>query len=95
MKPVVLPLSNYSGTITTGGTAQDVYTEAQAPRAAFLFQNVSDEDMTIDFGRDAVAGEGILVGAGLAYCMPRYVVYSGRFSVLGATTGKAFVCKTC
>lgn len=93
--PIILPLSNFSGTITTGGTAQDVYETAKAPRHSFLFQNVSDTDMTVEFGSDAVADKGILVKAGLAFEMPPGVLWSGRLSVLCATTGKAFVCKVC
>ena len=95
MKPIHLPLSNYSGSITEGGTAQDVYAADNAPKTSFLFQNVSDTDMTIDFGITAVADKGILVAAGLAYEMPPGVMFTGRMSVLCATTGKKFVCKTC
>lgn len=94
MRPILLPLKNYSGTITAGGTAQDVYADNQAPKSYFLFQNVSDTDMTIDFGITAVEGTGILVKSGLAYEMPRFAMFTGRLSVLCATTGKAFVCKT-
>ena len=94
MKPQLFPLRNFSGTITAGGTAQNVYTPATAPKVnGVLFQNVSDTDMTIDFDQDAVAGTGILVAAGLAYQTPEGFVFSGKLSVLCATTGKAFVCK--
>ena len=94
MKPIHLPLRNYSGSITTGGTAQDVYSADTAPKTSFLFQNVSDTAMTIDFGITAEADKGILVAAGVAYEMPPGVMFTGRLSVLCATTGKKFVCKT-
>lgn len=93
MKPIFLPLKNLSGIITSGGTAQDLYAANDAPRHSFLFQNVSDTDMTLEFGATAVAGTGILVAAGLAYEPPPHVLHSGKCSVLCATTGKAFVCK--
>lgn len=94
MKPQQLPLRNFSGSITEGGTAQDVYSAAQAPKNSFEFQNVSDTAMTLEWGKNAVVDTGILVPAGLAYYMPPGVIYTGRLSVLCATTGKAFVCKT-
>lgn len=95
MKPVKLPLKNHSSTITAGGTAQDVYSAVEAPQFMTLFQNVSDTDMTIEFDAPAQVGKGILVKAGVAYQTPPNVVFSGRLSVICATTGKAFVCKTC
>ena len=88
-----LPLTNKSGTITAGGTAQDVYPAAASPKHYFLFQNVSDEGMTIDFGTPAVVGKGILIAAGLAWEPPAGFLPQGRLSVVAATTGKAFVCK--
>lgn len=94
MKPIHLPLLNFSSTITEGGTAQDVYSAAQAPKNSFVFQNVSDTAMTLEWDADAVADKGILVAAGVAYEMPPGVMFTGRMSVLCATTGKKFVCKT-
>lgn len=88
------PLINRSSTITAGGTAQNVYAQKDAPKHYLLFQNVSDTAMTIDFDRVAVAGTGILVAAGLAWEPPAGVMFGGYLSVLCATTGKAFVCKT-
>ncbi len=96
--PQLVYMRHHSGTIAAGGTAQVVYnpkhaTTPDCPRNYFLFQNVSDEDMTIDFDRPAVAGQGILVAAGLAWEPPAGIIFAGFLSVLGATTGKAFVCK--
>lgn len=88
------PLINRSGTITAGGTAQNVYAKGDAPKHYLLFQNVSDTAMTIDFDRAAVADTGILIPAGMAFEFPAGVMVGGYLSVLCATTGKAFVCKT-
>ena len=95
MKPVKLPLKDYSAAIGADATAQDVYSAAAAPQHMLLFQNVSDTDMTIDFDKPAVVDEGILVKAGLAYQTPENVIFSGRLSVICATAGKKFVCKAC
>ena len=94
LTPVHQPLINRSGSITTGGTAQEVYSKQDAPKYYLLFQNISDEDMTIDFNTDAVADQGILVPAGLAWEPPAGVIFDGKLSVLSATTGKKFICKT-
>jgi len=86
-------LRNKSGTIDEGGTAQDVYAANDAPKVYLLFQNVSDTDMTIEFDTAAVADTGILIAAGTAWEPPAGYIFSGKLSVLCATTGKKFVCK--
>jgi hypothetical protein len=85
-----------SGSITAGGTAQDIYSAEQKPRLGFEFFNTSDTVMYLDFGTNATTTKGIPVPAGGSYYLPGAggVVPSGRLSVLCATTGKAFVCKT-
>lgn len=85
-----------SGSITAGGTAQDIYSAQQKPRLGFEFFNTSDTVMYLDFGTNATTTRGIPVPAGGSYYLPGAggVVPSGRLSVLCATTGKAFVCKT-
>ena len=92
--PVHHPLLNRSGSITAGGTAQNVYNKPDAPKYYLLFQNISDTDMWIDFGVAAEADKGILVAAGLAWEPPAGIMFGGAMSVLCATTGKKFVCKT-
>lgn len=92
--PVHHPLLNRSGSITAGGTAQNVYAPADAPKYHLHFRNISDTDMWIDFDRDAAADAGIQVKAGEAYEPPAGIMFKGRMSVLCATTGKKFVCKT-
>ena len=93
LTPQHLDLRNKSGTITTGGTSQAVWTTQDKPRFYCLFQNISDTDMTIEFGADAVAGQGILIKAGQAWETPAGIMFDGPLNVLCATTGKAFVCK--
>lgn len=85
-----------SGSITAGGTAQDIYSAQQKPRLGFEFFNTSDTVMYLDFGTNATTTRGIPVPAGGSYYLPGAggVVPSGRLSVLCATTGKTFVCKT-
>ena len=94
LTPVHQPLINRSGSITTGGTAQDVYGPADAPKYYVHFRNISDTDMTIDFDAVAVADRGILVKAGEAFEPPAGIMFKGKLSVLCASTGKKFVCKT-
>jgi hypothetical protein len=91
-----LPVTSRSGSITAGGTAQDVYTEAQAPKQGFEFQNTSDTDMYLAWGITATTTNGIRVPAGGMYYRPGpdKIVPKGRMSVLCATTGKTFVCNT-
>jgi hypothetical protein len=84
-------LRNKSGTIAAGGTAQDIYAANAAPRFYLLVQNVSDEDLWVDFDRDAAANTGILIKAGTAW--EPLTLFTGRLSIFGATTGKYFVCK--
>ena len=85
-----------SSSIAAGGTAQDVYTAAQRPRLGLEFYNTSDTVMYLDFDVAATTSRGIPVAAGQAYYRPGQdgVVPTGRLSVLCATTGKTFVCKT-
>jgi hypothetical protein len=83
-----------SGSIASGGDAQDVYTAAQQPQNGLFFQNISDTSMTIAFGEDATATNGRVLAPGAAYENPLSHVPSGRLSVFCASTGKAFVCKT-
>lgn len=85
-----------SGTITAGGTAQDVFDENKG-RQYLLIQNVSDEDLWINFGIDAVASQPSIkiVANGSAEWSEAGtgVVPTALMSIIGATTGKAFTAK--
>jgi len=90
------PTTDRSGSITAGGTAQNVYTADQVPRSGFEFYNTSDTVMYLDFDTAATTTKGIPVAAGGSYYLPGNagVVPTGRLSVLCATTGKTFVFKS-
>lgn len=84
-----------SGTITSGGTAQDVFSAGQATHG-FYFQNLSTVAMYIrDDGTAASAGAGsILVAAnGGYYENPSLSTPTSKLSVFCATTASAFTCK--
>jgi hypothetical protein len=88
-----LELTDRSGTITAGGTAQQA-AAANPARRYLVLQNVSDTVMWYNFGATAVANQPSFSLAAAAR-----VEWSGQFiptgliSVIGATTGKAFTCK--
>jgi len=84
-----------SGTITSGGTAQDVFAAAAAVHG-FYFQNLSTVSMYIrDDGTAATAGSGsILVPAnGGYYESPPLSTPTSKLSVFCATTASAFTSK--
>lgn len=98
--PVATPagsLIDGSGTVTLGGTSQQVFT-ANAGRQYLLIQNHSDTDLWVNFGTAAVAdqpsikvyanGGTVEFGAGHTGVVPTATV-----NVIGATTGKSFTAK--
>lgn len=86
-------LIDNSDAITTGGTHQSVC-GANPDRAYFLFQNISDTAMWINFGVNAVADQpSILIPAGGAFVMEGSFVSTETVDVMCATTGKKFVSK--
>lgn len=91
-----VPATNRSGSIAEGGTAQNVYTPDQQPKHGFEFYNTSDTVMYLDWDTNATSTNGVPVAAGGSYYLPgpNGVVPKGRMSVLCATTGKTFTCKT-
>lgn len=93
LTPAHTTLRNRSGVIATLNVSQVVWTQQDKPKYYLLFQNVSDTDMTIEFGAPAVVDEGILVKAGVGYEPPAGVMFDGPLNVICATAGKAFVCK--
>lgn len=86
-----LTFTDRSGSITAGGTSQQV-AAANTARRYLLFQNHSDTDMWIDFGIAAVANQpSVKVVAG-GYFEP-LVPPTEAVHVICATTGKGFTCK--
>lgn len=82
-----------SGSITLGGTAQTVMA-ANAQRRYLFFQNVSNEAMRLDIGATAANATAIVIdGSNQGLVFEGSFVPKGAVSVLGATTGKAFIAK--
>ncbi len=86
-------LTDRSGTITTGGTAQQIMA-ANAARRYLFIQNNSDTGLWYNLGVTAVASQpSIFLAAGASYENPAHFCPSGLVSVIGATTGKIFSAK--
>lgn len=83
--------TNYNdgaGTITAGGTAQEIF-NPNAERKGFFVQNDSDTDMRISFGsQTASASAGYLLAPEYYWEPP--TVPQGRVTIFCSTTGKAF-----
>lgn len=91
-------LTNRSGTITTGGAAQQL-AAANANRRYLIVQNHSTGVLWLEFGGTAVVGQPSLAlsacavandGTGGALVFEGSFVPTGSVSILGATTGQAF-----
>jgi hypothetical protein len=75
-----------NGTITTGGTAQDITTTAVGP---FEFRNESAGDLRITWDSTTpAASSGWLIKTGESYYRDRQC--GARLRVWGATTAQAF-----
>lgn len=82
-----------SGTITTGGVAQQLAPDGT--RRGFSIQNLSTADLYFNLGATAVQGQP-------SFRIPANTLYespvgcdrvSGVISIIGATTGQAFTAK--
>lgn len=83
-------LTNRSGTITTGGTAQSLF-PANLVRQGGLIQNLSASDLWVnDLGAAAATQPSIRVPPGALYEWPLHAVPVTAVSIFGATTGQAF-----
>lgn len=82
-----------SGTIATGGTAQQLMA-ANANRRGFVLQNQSSGDLYINGLATATADNNSLkIGAGGYYETPVHHVGTGAISIIGATAGAAYFCR--
>jgi hypothetical protein len=90
--PPKQPLLDKSGSITDGGTAQDIFAANDSPRYYLHFHNISDTAMWLRFGADAVADKGFYLAPGMVFETQSGVMFGGKLSVLCATTGKKFLC---
>lgn len=85
--------TNRSGTITTGGVAQQVMA-ANAHRRYLFIQNISDTAMWFDIGATAVASQpSTYLAPGVAFMWAVGYIPTGAVSIICATTGKGFTAK--
>lgn len=88
--PVSSALTDISGTITSGGTAQTI-AAANAVRNGFSIQNTSAGDLWFNTLATAVAASpSIRIPAGGLYESPVNQRPTGAISLIGATTGQTF-----
>ena len=86
-------LTDGSGTITTGGTAQTVFA-ANATRRYLYIQNNSTAALWINFTTTATASQpSIELAAGASFTMASGFVSTELVSIIGATTGQTFTAK--
>ena len=86
-------LTDRSGTIATGGTAQQLMA-SNASRLGWWVQNVSTADLWINGTGTASAAYGsIRLVPGALYETPAGAVGSAAVSIFGATTGQAFTAR--
>lgn len=92
--PTVGALTDRSGTMTLGGTSQQL-AAANATRKYFFFENVSAEDMWINFGSAAVANQPSIrvLHDGGSFTMEGSFVSNQTINVVSATTTSAFTAK--
>lgn len=91
--PAAGALTDRSGTVTTGGTAQQIMS-SNSSRKGFSVQNVSTGDLWIRETGTAAAGQPSLkLTAGTYFETPAGYGSTGAVSIYGATTGQAFTAR--
>ncbi len=86
-------VTDRSGSITTGGTAQQLMA-ANSSRKYLFIQNVSAADLWINFTTTAVADSpSIKLASGNAFFMESSFVSTEAISIIGATTGQKWTAK--
>jgi len=86
-------VTNRSGTITAGGTAQTL-AAVNASRKYLIIQNVSAGDLWINFTTTAIVGQpSVKIGPDASFVMEASFVSTELISIIGATTGQAFAAK--
>lgn len=92
--PTRRTLTDRSGTIATGGTAQTLMA-VNAQRNGMFFQNQSAENLFINWTTAAVAtGQpSYRVAPGDTLFLEDTMISTEAMSVIGASTGSAFCCK--
>lgn len=86
-------LTDASGTITAGGTSQQLMA-SNASRAYLFIQNLSTGNLYINFTTAASAGAGsILLLPNASYVLEGFFQDTEAVNIYGATTGQAFTAK--
>lgn len=90
VQPIAATYTDRSGTITTGGTAQQL-AASNAARRGFWIQNNSSGDLWINTLATAVQLQPSLkIVSGALYEVPYGGCPTGAISIIGATTAQAF-----
>ena len=96
LKAVQVPtqgsLTNRSGTITSGGTSQEL-AAANTSRKYLFVQNVSTGDLWVNFGTAAVTTQPSIKLMPDASLTMTGFVSTQAVNIIGATTGQAFTAK--
>lgn len=91
--PDRVSLTDRSGSITAGGTAQTAM-NANSSRKYLLIQNNSSGNLWFNFGIAAVQNQpSILLQPGQSFVMEDRVISTQSVSIIGATTGQTFTAK--
>ena len=86
-------VSNGDGTVTTGGSAQTLFSGA-VPANGYMIQNTSAHDMWINDEGTAAVGSGIYLASKSApFITPPGYKPPGVVSLLGTTTSDTFVAR--
>jgi len=86
-------LTNRSGSITTGGTSQQL-AAANTTRRYLFIQNIATEDLWSNVGVAAVADQpSVKLTPGDAFVMEGLFIDNEAVHIIGATTGSKFVAK--
>ena len=93
IRPSLAVLTDRSGQIAVGGTAQ-VVTLINRDRRYLLIQNTSAGDLWVNFTATAVvASPSIRIPTGLSLTFENSFVTSEQLSIIGATTAQTFTAK--
>lgn len=85
-------LTDRNTTITQANVSQQL-APANPNRSYFIFQNVSDTDMSLDFGQAAIIGTSFLCIPKASFVMEDSFISTQSINVICATQGKAYAAK--
>lgn len=85
-------LTDRNGSITQANVSQQL-APANPNRSYFVFQNVSDTDMSLDFGIPAIIGTSFLVISKASFVMEDSFISTQAINVICASQGKAYAAK--